>query len=410
MASYRYQAFDGGGRKVTGTLSADSERHARRQLKERQLLPQSLQLQSDEVARSGWALPASWRLESRRRTVAAADLVLVLRQQAILLQSGLPLDEALTLIAEQAETPRQRQLVESWRGEISEGRSFSEALRRSPYRVAESVMAAVAVGEQGGHLDAILERIADDLEQSANNRATLAKALIYPATLVATAIMVLSVMMVWVVPKITSVFISSKRELPLVTKLVVAVSEFVQAWGGWLLLAAVAAGIAAASWLAQQDNRRRFHAALLRAPLIGRWIMMANVADWSRSLGVLLAAGVPILAALKISAAVVGNLQLRAALAAVGEKMSQGSSLQRALDEAQLGSGFLVHMVGSGEASSQLDKMLLRVSDYYRLRLESAVELFLKLLNPAIIVAMGAMILTIVAAVMLPIMEMNNMV
>lgn len=410
MANYRYQAYEPSGRRVSGELLADSERHARKLLKERQLLPAKLvELDAPAPEQSGWlkALPT---LAVKNRAVSASDLVLVLRQQAILLQSGLPLDEALKLTASQAESQRQRRLVESWLVQIGEGRSLSEALRRSPYQVAESVIAAVSVGEQGGHLEAILERIADDLEQSANNRNTLAKALIYPATLVATALLVLSVMMVWVVPKITSVFISSKRELPLVTQVVVAVSEFVQAWGLVLIVIAALLAVAMRWWLAQADNRRRWHAKLLRTPLVGRWIMMANLADWSRSLGVLLAAGVPILAALKISAAVVSNLQLRAALAALGEKMSHGSSLARALEEAQTGSSFLVHMVGSGEASSELDKMLLRVSDYYRLRLENAVELFLKLLNPAIIVAMGAMILTIVAAVMLPIMEMNNMV
>lgn len=407
MANYRYRALTSAGRAQQGTLAADSQRHARRLLKERGLLAERVELAAAPAI--GRSLPGRLRWGGGK-AVSPSDLVLVLRQQAILLQSGLALDAALKLTAEQAENPRQRQLVESWRGEIVEGRSFSDALRRSPYVVAESVIAAVAVGEQGGHLEAILERVADDLEQSANNRGTLAKALIYPATLVVTAVLVLSVMMVWVVPKITSVFISSKRELPLVTRAVVAVSEFIQVWGGWLLIAAAVAALAARWWLAQGDNRRRWHAQLLRMPLAGRWIMMADLADWSRSLGVLLAAGVPILAALKISAAVVGNLQLRGALAAVGDKMSHGSSLARALAEAELGSGFLVHMVGSGEASSELDKMLLRVSDYYRLRLENAVELFLKLLNPAIIVAMGVMILTIVAAVMLPIMEMNNMV
>ena len=408
MANFHYRAFQRSGRRVSGTIVAESERHARRLLKERQLLPQTVQPQA--ASGGSWRLSSRWSQALSQRSLPTADLILVLRQQAILLQSGLPLDEALALTAEQAENQRQRLLVESWRAEISQGRSLSEALARSPYQIAESVVAAVAVGEQGAHLETILERIADDLEQSADNRGTLTKALIYPATLVVTALLVLSVMMVWVVPKITAVFISSKRELPLITRAVVACSEFVQQWGLVLLLLAGVVAVGAALWLARGDNRRRWHAALLRLPLVGRWLLMANIADWSRSLGVLLAAGVPILAALKIAAAVVTNLQLRAALLAVIEKMRNGSSLQRSLAEAQLGSGFLVHMVGSGEASSELDKMLLRVSDYYQLRLNNAVELFLKLLNPAIIVAMGAMILTIVAAVMLPIMEMNNMV
>ena len=149
---------------------------------------------------------------------------------------------------------------------------------------------------------------------------------------------------------------------------------------------------------------------MLAMPGMGRWIRMANIADWSRSLGVLLGNGVPALAALKISSSVVNNLHLRRKMEAVTESMRQGSTMQKALQENDIGSGFLVHMVGSGEASSELDKMLLRVSEYYALRLSNAVEVFLKLMNPILIIFMGVIILSVVAAVMLPIMDMNNMI
>lgn len=149
---------------------------------------------------------------------------------------------------------------------------------------------------------------------------------------------------------------------------------------------------------------------MLNLPWLGRWTKMANIADWSRSLGMLLANGVPALAALKISSTVVSNLYLRDKMDQVTESMRRGSSLQKALEEQNIGSGFLIHMVGSGEASSELDKMLMRVSDYYSLRLTNAVEVFLKLINPILIVFMGMIILSVVLAVMLPIVDMNNLI
>ena len=216
--------------------------------------------------------------------------------------------------------------------------------------------------------------------------------------------------MVWVVPKITAIFISSNRELPTITKIIMAISDFTQNHGLMMLLIGIIVA-AVSSWLLRDDGRRtRWHQIILGMPGLGRWTTMANVADWSRSLGVLLGNGVPALAALKISSAVVSNLHMRQKMEQVTESMRRGTSLQKALEENQVGSGFLIHMVGSGEASSELDKMLMRVSEYYSLRLSNAVEVFLKLINPVLIIFMGGIILSVVAAVMLPIMDMGNMV
>jgi general secretion pathway protein F len=275
-------------------------------------------------------------------------------------------------------------MVESWRSEITEGRSFSEALRRSPYKIPESIIAGVGVGEESGHLHKVLMRLAEDLESNAENRKTISRAMIYPATLIATSIIVVSIMMVWVVPKITAIFLSSKRELPLVTRIIVGLSEFTQAYGLFVLALIFALVFAFGRAMQNPARKERWHELMLNMPGMGRWIRMANISDWARSLGVLLTNGVPALAALTISSAVV--------------------------EDSQIGSGFLIHMVGSGEASSELDKMLLRVSEYYSVRLNNAVEVFLKLVNPILIIFMGMIILSVVAAVMLPIMDMNNMI
>ena len=402
MPTFDYVAYDVSGKPVDGVISADSERQARRLLKDKKLLPSKL-VEVSQVTKS------RFRFGTRSR-VNNFDLSLILQQQAILIQSGLPLDDALRMTIEQAETDRQRRLVESWRTEIVEGRSFSEAMRRCPYKIPEAVIAGVAVGEESGHLHGVLMRLAEDLESSAENRKTVSRAMIYPATLMATSILVVAMMMIWVVPKITAIFATTDRELPLITRIIIGLSEFTQHYGlyilGFLLVLTVTF-----LWLMKDlERKRRWHALLLNLPGLGRWIRMANIADWSRSLGVLLGNGVPALAALTISSTVMNNLYLRSKMELVTESMRRGSSLKKALEDHSVGSGFLIHMVGSGEASSELDKMLMRVSEYYSLRLANAVEVFLKLINPVLIIFMGAIILSVVAAVMLPIVDMNNMV
>ena len=401
MPTFDYSAYNTAGKLVNGVISADSERQARRQLKDKKLLPSTL----DEVSKK-----ASGKSSRRGREakVDNLDLSLLLHQQAILIQSGLPLEESLRMTIEQAETDKQRRLVESWRSEITEGRSFSEALRRSPYKIPESIVAGVGVGEETGHLYKILLRLSEELETSAENRKTVTRALIYPVTLISVSIIMVSIMMVWVVPKITAVFASSKRDLPWITEVVVAISNFTQNYGLFIVGFVMLAILVFKQAMKRPELKLRWHSMILSTPGMGRWVRMADISDWSRNLGVLLSSGVPALAALKISSAVVSNLALQSRFDRITEAMRQGTSLHKALEDNLEGSGFLVHMVGSGEASSELDKMLLRVAEYYSARLNNAVEVFLKLLNPILILIMGAMILGIVAAIMLPIMDMNN--
>ena len=401
MPTFDYSAYNASGKLVRGIISAESERLARKTLKDKKLLASSIK----QVK----ARPSSKKaLFERQSNFDNFDLSLLLHQQAILIQSGLPLEESLRMTIEQAETQKQRRMVESWRSEITEGRSFSEALRRSPYKIPEGVIAGVGVGEETGHLDKILLRLSDELSTSAENRKTVTRALIYPVTLISVSIAMVALMMVLVVPKITSVFASSNRELPWITELIIGVSKFVQDYGSAFLICLLTIFITFKVIIRNPNIRLKFHTLLLRLPGLGRWIRMADISDWARNLGVLLNSGVPALAALRISSAVVGNLSLRKSFDEVTESMRQGVSLHRALEKNLTESGFLVHMVGSGEASSELDKMLIRVAEYYSARLNNAVEVFLKLLNPMLILAMGAMILGIVAGIMLPIMDMNN--
>ncbi len=406
MPAFDYQALDIAGKKKKGSLTADSEKQVRRQLKD-----QGLFVEKVSLVTSAEKLAASKAIvEKRTQKLSRFQLAMVLRQIGVLINSGLPLDAALKMTVEQAETDKERRMGEAWRAEISEGRSFSSAMNRSPYKIPESIVASVGVGEETGHLHDILIRLADELETGAENQQVFARGLIYPSILIAGSISVVSFMMVWVVPRITQVFISSRTELPLITQIIVAISNFVLNYGAALLSTLLVLVVVFKLAMRKPEIKRAWHGRLLKIPGLGKWMMMANLADWSRSLGTLLQSGVPALSALTISSTVVTNLELRARFEAVTESMRRGSSLHNALRESDAGTGFLVHMVGSGEASSELSAMLMRVADFYRTRLANSVDTFLKLMNPILIVLIGMMILTIVLAVMLPIMQMNDIV
>lgn len=413
MPLFDYSALDNRGKRSRGTLTADSEKMARRQLRERGLFPESIQSARNGQKAAGASGVESARSVSRSarvRRLSQFQLAMVLRQIGVLINSGLPLDQALKMTSEQAESARESRLCEAWRAEIAEGRSFSSAMKRAPYRVPDSVVASVGVGEETGHLHQVLMRMADEIETGDQNRKTFTRGLIYPAILIVASLVVTVVMMTLVVPSLTEVFRNQDLQLPLVTRVVMALSEFTLDWGAWLAFAIAIVLGAALLALRNPKIRQVWHRQLLGWPVAGQWMRLADFSDWSRSLGTLLGSGVPALSALAISSTLVRNLELRKKFEQVTESMRRGSSLHRSLREAELDAGFLVHMVGSGEASSELSQMLVRVSDYYRNRLEVAVETFLKLMNPVLIILIGGIILTVVMSIMLPILELTEQV
>ncbi|MFX4227997.1 MAG: type II secretion system F family protein [Porticoccaceae bacterium] len=406
MPTFQYSAFDRTGKSHKGSIVAETERQVRRILREQSLFPNDIKAVKKTKSKTG----GSSKLSSLFNRISDFELALILRQLGILVNSGLPLGDSLKLIMEQADNAKQRLLVENWRAEITEGRSFSAAMRRSDYKLPEAVIAGIGVGEETGHLHEVMLRMADELEIGAENRQAFRRGLMYPLTLVLASIVAITVMMIWVVPKITRVFVSARAELPLVTKIVVVLSDFTLAYGLYILLAAVLGLVGFSIYVSKDERRRKWHQWLLRFPGIGNWMRMANYGDWSRSLGTMLKSGVPALPALKIASSIMTNLYMRRKMEEVTEKVRRGSSLHQALRDENAASSFMLHMVGSGEASSELHAMLLRVAEYYSARLKASVDSFLKLMNPVLIVTMGLVILVIIAAVMLPILQMNEMV
>lgn len=401
MATYNYLALSKQGKQTKGTLNGDSERHIRRLLKEDGLVP----LEVKAVAEK-----SSGSISLFTRKAKPADTALILRQLSTLLHSGLTLDDSLKLMAEQSETTTQKQLMLAWRGAIVEGQSLSSAMRNSPVKLAESLIAAVAVGEETGHLDNVMARLADDQERQMENQQTLKGAMVYPAMIITVAVCVLVFVMVKVVPQITDIFDNQQAELPTVTKIVISTSNFLIDYGIFLGVAIVGLIVAFQLWLRSDDNKLKWHQRLLALPQFGHWILISDISDWSRSLAVLLSSGVPAVSAMQISSTSVQNLEIRARLEDATEQVRQGTSIHQSLSQQQGMPGFMLHMVGSGEASSELDSMLMRVADYYANVLRGTIDTMLKLLNPILLIIIALVVMAIIFGVLTPIMQMNQMI
>lgn len=396
--TYHYTGYDRNGARTKGDASAVSERELRRQLRSRGILVTELRCATRASA-----------ISRRRTRLGAVDTSLMMRQLATLQKSGLPLDESLGLLAQQCEAGKQRHAAEQWREGLREGLSLAQSMERAYIRVSDGLVAAIAVAEETGHLHKVLQRLADELDVTADNRQTLLKGLIYPAVMVVVAVAVSTVLLAYVVPQVSKVFLSNRIELPLLTRAMISISGALRDYGLTMLGLLGASGCAVAMRLRDAASRRAFHRLLLRAPLFGKWLRMAEFADWSRSLGMLLGGGVPILPALRIASGSLRNDHLRMQLEQVIEDVRKGNGLHGALRCCPEVPPFLLHMVASGEESSELDVMLLRVADYYSRSLQSSVQTALKLMEPALVVMMAGFVMLIVGAVLVPIVRMNQL-
>jgi general secretion pathway protein F len=400
MPTYHYTALTKAGQRKTGSLNGDSETQAKRLLKEQGLVPLKV----------GERHTTNGRFELWKQQLKTTDMAMILRQLATLLRSGLTLDDCLKLMAEQSESKRHAQLLRSWYGHIVEGDSLSGAMQNATTKVPDSVVASVAVGEETGHLDRVLLQLADEQEHLMANQQTLRSAMIYPALIILVAIGVLSFVMVKIVPQVVDIFAHQQQELPRVTRIVVGTSDFLINYGLYLLVALAVLFLGVRFWLTREANRLRWHKTLLKIPYIGRWLLLGDISDWCRGLGILLNSGVPAVAAMRISNATVNNRALKTKLETATEQVRQGSSIHHALVQQGGMPGFMLHMVGSGEASSELDAMLIRVADFYANTLKNATETLLKILNPVLLIIIALIVAAIMLGVLTPIMQMNQMI
>ena len=404
MAAFRYEAYDAAGRLSKGVLEADTARQLRARLREQGLLVAVVETLSEAAQASGGS-HAHWR-----RRLSGAQLSLITRQFATLLAAGLPVEQTLNALIEQTDTDYQRQLLAGVRSEVLAGHPLARALQKYPRVFPDLYVTLVAAGEQSGRLGEVMERLADYTESHQALRQKVGLAFIYPAIVTLVAGAVVLGLLTYVVPQVVSVFQNTNQTLPWLTRALIGLSDFLRA-SGWLwligMVAAIWAGLRA---LSRPGPRLRFHRWLLRLPLVGTMVRGVNSAQLASTLGILVGSGVPLLEALQAGAGVVTNLPMRQAVEEATRRVREGGSLSRALASGKLFPPMLVHMIASGEASGRLVHMLERAAEQQRREMENRVLGLTSLLEPLLIVLMGAVVLVIVLAILLPIFEMNQLV
>jgi general secretion pathway protein F len=406
LPAYRFEAIDAQGKASSGFVEADNAKAARSQLRAQSLIP----LQVSQVAATGAATGGRIGALLTRRVFSTTELTVWTRQLAGLVSSGLPLERALTALAEEAEHARQRELVAQLRAEVNAGSPFARALATAPREFDDVYRAVVTAGEQSGALGAVLERLADDLEERQALKAKLMGAMLYPAVVSLIAIVIVVFLVTYVVPQVASVFSSSKRALPWLTVAMLGVSGFVRNWG-WLVLAVLAAG-AGALMLALRNAafREQFDAGWLRMPLIGRLARGYNATRFSGTLAMLAGAGVPILKALQAAAETLSNSAMRADALEALVQVREGAPLASALARKQRFPGLIPMFARLGEQTGRLPEMLERAAQQIGAEVQRRAIASATILEPLLIVAMGVVVMLIVLAVLLPIIQLNTWV
>jgi general secretion pathway protein F len=403
MAAYEYTALDAAGREQRGVLDGDSARQVRALLREQSLLPVTVTEISDAPA------PKTFEFSFTNR-IGIPDLALLTRQLSTLVRSGIPLEEALLAVSQQSEKVRVRSVIAGVRTRVMEGRTLAEGLGAFPTVFPEIYRATVSAGEQSGHLDEVLERMADFSENRQILQQKIRNAMIYPVLLTVICFGIVGLLLGYVVPEVVRVFEAGERELPILTRLLIAASDFLRAWW-WLMLAAVIGAVwGFRRWIRDPAARKRFDAFKLRLPLIGRITRGNNAARFARTFAILTASAVPVLEALRIAAEVVINTKMRQAVQEAAVRVREGAPIARSLGASKLFPPMLIHLIASGETSGQLEAMLERAADNQERELDGVVNTAVGILGPMMILLMGGFVFVIVIALLLPIFELNQLV
>lgn len=404
MAAYEYKVLDERGRERKGVLEGDSARQIRQLLRDQGLVPLAVDVASERKTRT------SASLFSFSRRLGALDRVLFTRQLATLIAASLPIEEALQAIAQQSEKQHVTSLVMAIRSRVLEGHSLASSLAQYPGSFSQMYRSTVAAGEQSGYLDKVLENLAVYNERQFESRRDVDMAMLYPAVLTVLAFGIVGALMVYVVPDMVGVLETMGQELPLSTRFLISASEIARDFW-WLIALGIAAIVMTIRWaLAQPNIRLGWDRQKLVMPLVSRITRSSNAARYANTLSILTSSGVPLVEAMNIAAEVVSNQWLKRRLADATQRVSEGSSLRAGLEAVGYFPPMLLHMVASGESSGQLDMMLDKVAVYQQAEVERIVTTMVRLFEPLMLLVMGGLVMFIVMAILLPILNMNQLV
>jgi general secretion pathway protein F len=398
MASFRFEAADAAGRIEQGLIEGDSARAVRSSLRARGLIP--LAVNDVALRRAVW----------QRRRFSESELALATRQFASLLAARLPLANALAATIEGAENTGVREVLAAVRSEVVAGHRLADALGQFPREFSEVYRATVAAGEESGDLGQVMERLAAYIEERQALRGKILAAFVYPAVVTGVALVIVLFLMTYVVPQVVEVFRQTRQALPWPTRLMLAISETLRIAGIWIGLSVIAIGFAVRRLLARPSVKAAWDAFALRLPFIGRMLRAINTARFAATLAILTAAGVPLLRALEAARATISNAVLAAAVSDAISAVREGATLARALGTAKVFPPVLIHLAASGEATGELAAMLDRAATNLSREVERRALLLTTLLDPLLILVMGAVVLGIVLAVLMPIIEINQLV
>lgn len=398
MALFDYQAANAQGRIEKGQVDADSPRGARQLLRGRGLTP--VQVSAARNAGSGWAA----------RRLSASELAWATRQLASLLAASLPLEGALSVVIEQAERPHVAQALTAVRADVRAGQRLTVALAARPRDFPPIYRALVGAGEDSGDLARVMERLADYIEERNALQAKVLTAFIYPAAISLVSVAIVIFLLSYVVPQVVTAFVQARQTLPMLTQVMLAASAFVRSWGMWVGLGIAALVMAWGLALRKPGLRLRWDAMLLRVPMVGRFVLGVNSARFASTLAILLDAGVPLLRALEAARQTLGNALLARCAHDVSARVREGAALGSALKVQKVYPPILVHLVASGEKTGSLAPLLDRAAQTISREIERRAMALTALLEPTMILVMGGVVLTIVLAVLMPIMEMNQLV
>ena len=404
MGAFEFTALDAGGSEHKGVLEGDAPRQIRQQLRDRGWAPISVHEVAQQEQQRGR------RSFSFRRGINAADLALITRQFATLVRSGLPVEEALQAVSQQTEKPRIKGMLVGVRARVMEGQSLAAALEDFPRAFNDLYRATVAAGEQSGHLEVVLDRLADYTDGRQALRQKVFLALIYRVLVIVVALCVVILLLAYVVPQVVQVFENVGQDLPMLTRGLIAVSDFIRGNGMTLLFMIIATVIGLKLLLRRPGPRHGYHRLQLSLPMVSRLVRGLNAARFARTLSILTESGVPVLEALCISSQVVSSMPMRASVEEAARLVREGSSLNKALERSGYFPPMTIHLIASGETSGKLELMLDRAASSQERELESLMQTMVGLFGPFMILIMGGIVLVIVLAILLPIFNLNQLV